>query len=154
MNPDLSGEITLKGMEDYLAVRQKIVVARESFFSALRQHMTSTQQKRNGQTGDILYQDDARVIDNTDWIADPARGYLTIKENLKAGRVFRISLLQMGQMMRLVCGCQKRSWRRTNTRFRAFRRSIRTKCLSRRACILTMCCSIGASTFPISISQR
>lgn len=101
MKPDLSDEITLKGMEDYLAARQKILVAREGFFAALRQHMTTTQQKRNGQTGDVLFQADARVIEEADWISDPARGYLTIKENPKAGRVFRISLLQVGQMMRL-----------------------------------------------------
>jgi hypothetical protein len=101
MNPDLPGEITLKGIEDYLAARQKIVIAREGFFSALRQHMTSTQQKRNGRTGDVLFQDNARMIDDEEWVSDPARGYLTIKENPKVGRVFRISLLQMGQMMRL-----------------------------------------------------
>jgi hypothetical protein len=101
MNPDLSNDIVLKNMDDYLAVRRKILVAREGFFSALRQHVTSTQRERNGQSGDILFQADARAIEDADWVSDPARGYLTIKENQKTGRVFRISLLQMGQIMRL-----------------------------------------------------
>lgn len=101
MNPDLSNEITLKNEDDYLAARQKILAAREGFFAALRQHMALTQQKRNGQTGDVLFQADARVIEEADWVSDAARGYLTIKENPKAGRVFRISLLQMGPILRL-----------------------------------------------------
>jgi hypothetical protein len=101
MNPDLSNEIILKNMDDFLAVRKKIVIAREGFFSALRQHVTSSQRERNGQTGDVLFQADARVIEDADWISDSARGYLTIKENPKVGRVFRISLLQMGPIMRL-----------------------------------------------------
>lgn len=81
-------------MDDYLAKRKEIVAAREVFFLVLRNFLS--QQQANA-----VCQIPARNIADNDWVTDSHYGYLTIKENKDSGRDFRVSILQMGNILRI-----------------------------------------------------
>lgn len=92
---------SLRNLPDYLAARQRIIAAREGFFFALRNHLRPEQRPDAKELSDNLWDSGARQINDADWVANPARGYLTILENLGVGRSFRLSVLQMGHILRV-----------------------------------------------------
>lgn len=91
----------LKNLADYLAARKRIITAREGFFFALRDHLRPEQRPDAKGLADGLWNSAARQIEDADWVTNAARGYLTIRENLASGRSFRLSVLQMGQLLRI-----------------------------------------------------
>lgn len=91
----------LKDLSDYLAARQRIVTAREGFFFALRNHLRPDQRPDAKELSDALWDSPARQIADLDWVVNATRGYLTIRENLTVGRPFRLSVLQMGHVLRV-----------------------------------------------------
>lgn len=91
----------LKDLGDYLAARQRLIRAREGFFFALRTHLNPEQRPDARNLDDDLWNSPARQIGEQDWVTNASRGYLTIRENLGAGRSFRISVLQMGHVLRV-----------------------------------------------------
>lgn len=91
----------IKGLGDFLAARQRIIQAREGFFFALRNYLRPEQRPDARDLQDVLWDSSARQIADGDWVANPTRGYLTIRENLGCGRPFRLSVLQMGRVLRV-----------------------------------------------------
>lgn len=91
----------LKNLSDYLAARQRIMTAREGFFFALRNHLRPEQRPDAKDLSDPLWDSAARLIADPDWVSNASRGYLTIRENTVQGRPFRLSVLQMGHILRI-----------------------------------------------------
>lgn len=96
-----STEILLGSLGDYLKERSRIIAAREGFFHALRTHLRPEQRVDAYILGDRLALSPARQIQDAEWVVNPSRGYITILPNLPAGRVFRLSVLQLGQVLRI-----------------------------------------------------
>ncbi|GBG14391.1 uncharacterized protein NMK_1990 [Novimethylophilus kurashikiensis] len=92
---------SLRKFGDYLSARNFIIEAREGFFFAIRAHLRPDERSDAKNLSDPLWDSPARKIADEDWIANPARGYLTIRENLASGRSFRLSILQMGKVLRV-----------------------------------------------------
>lgn len=91
----------IKDLGDYLAARQRLIRAREGFFFALRSHLLPEQRTDARALDDDLWNSPAREIADQDWVTNAARGYLTIRENLGKGRSFRLSVLQLGRVLRV-----------------------------------------------------
>lgn len=91
----------IKDLGDYLAARQRLIRAREGFFLALRMHLHPDQRLDARDLDDELWNSKAREISDQDWVTNATRGYLTIRENSVAGRPFRVSVLQMGRVLRV-----------------------------------------------------
>lgn len=90
----------IPGLGEYVAARQRIIEAREGFFFAVRNHLRE-QRPDAKDLSDQLWDSAARKIEDADWVTNPSRGYLTIRENLTSGRPFRLSVLQMGHVLRV-----------------------------------------------------
>lgn len=86
---------------DYLSARNFIIAAREGFFFAIRGHLRPDGRQDAQSLADPLWDSAARTIADADWVANASRGYLTIRENPAVGRPFRISVLQMGKVLRV-----------------------------------------------------
>lgn len=99
--PVASFNPNIRQVSDYVEARKRIIAAREGFFFALRNHLRPEMRTDAKGLADGLWNSPARQILDDDWIANPGRGYLTIRENLAAGRSFRISVLQMGRILRV-----------------------------------------------------
>lgn len=86
---------------DFITARHFIVEAREGFFFAIRNHLRPDERADAQILADPLWNSKARTIADDDWVTNPVRGYLTIRENPNVGRPFRISVLQMGKVLRV-----------------------------------------------------
>ncbi len=91
----------LPGFAAYQQAQQQIVAAREGFFFAVKNHLRPELRPDAKALADSLWNSMARNISADEWVTNPARGYLTILENRAAGRVFRLSVLQMGHLLRI-----------------------------------------------------
>lgn len=102
MDPSqLPGEPRLTTMADYLSARRELIAARECFFFALRAYLRPEQRPDAKALGDRLWNAPARRIDDSEWLSNPPRGYLTILENPDAGRGFRLQVVQQGYTLRV-----------------------------------------------------
>lgn len=89
----------LPSIAAYKAARERIVAAREGFFSAVREYLRPESRVNARDLNDALWNSEARNISDEDWVVDAARGQLTIRESFS--RPFRISVLQMGYVLRV-----------------------------------------------------
>lgn len=93
--------IRLTSLQSYLQHRKDLIAAREALFFALRGYLRPEQRPDAAILGDDLSLAEARVINDAEWVANPTRGYLTILENAEKGRIFRVSILQAGNQLRI-----------------------------------------------------
>lgn len=102
MSSEQSGfQPSIRNLSDYLQCRNEIIAARDGFFHALRAYLSPDARPDAKELADGLWDSEARKISEADWVANPSRGYLTIKESPAHGRPFRISVLQMGHILRV-----------------------------------------------------
>lgn len=99
-NP-VSAEPSITNLEDYLAGRKRLIAGREVLFAAARTYLRPSQRPDARQLGDELWNASARVIEDADWVANAARGYLTVLENEASARYFRLCVLQQGNALRV-----------------------------------------------------
>lgn len=93
--------VTISSLEKYLSGRKCLIAAREVLFTAARTYLRPTQRPDAFQLGDEKCNSPARNVSDEEWIANAARGYLTILENADKGRNFRICVLQQGTELRI-----------------------------------------------------
>lgn len=95
------GQTSLNSMADYLVERQSLIAAREGFFQTLRVWLRPEQRIDAEVLGDRTARGVSRTILPSDWIANPARGYVTILESPERNRLFRFSVLQLGMTLKV-----------------------------------------------------
>jgi hypothetical protein len=88
-------------LDHYLTGRKQLIAGREVLFSVARMYMRPGQRPDARLLGDSLADSPAREISEDEWVANAARGYLTILENPGKGRTFRICVLQQGHELRI-----------------------------------------------------
>lgn len=91
----------IAGLAEYLAERKHLIAAREGFFDAIRSYLRPEQRTDARRLGDRLWQTPARVISEDHWVSNPTRGYITILADADRGRMFRICILQQGNVLRI-----------------------------------------------------
>lgn len=92
---------TLTTLQAYLDGRNELIAGREVLFSAVRTYLRPGQHPDAQLLGDPFWDSPARDIAEEEWIANAARGYLTILESPSNGRSFRINVLQQGNALHL-----------------------------------------------------
>ena len=93
--------IEFTSVASYLAARQQLILAREGFSHAVRAYLRPEQRIDAELLGDSLSRAACRTISDDEWVANPARGYITVLESKNKGRVFRLSVLQLGDTLRV-----------------------------------------------------
>lgn len=93
--------IAIPDLSAYLKARSGLLAAREGLFSAVRAYLRPEQRPDAARLGDRLAESKARGISEADWVANAARGYLTVLESPNAGRPFRLRVLQQGNELRV-----------------------------------------------------
>lgn len=93
--------LNLTSVSNYLTERQALIAAREGFFQAIRVHLRPEQRIDADVLGDSHARAKARIITQDEWIANPARGYVTILEAPEKGRNFRFCILQLGNTLKV-----------------------------------------------------
>ena len=78
-----------------------MVNAREGFFEAIELFLQPEQRLDAEQLGDNHAHSAAREIADGAWVRNAARGYLTILAEPAVGRHFRLSVLQLGNLLRI-----------------------------------------------------
>jgi len=98
---ETAGAPRMVSLDAYRAERKQLITAREGFFFAIRAYLRPEQRPDAQALGDRLWRSPARHITDEDWVCNPTRGYVTILENAAAGRLFRLSVLQQGTILRI-----------------------------------------------------
>ncbi|MBU9199782.1 hypothetical protein KTD31_00015 [Burkholderia multivorans] len=96
-----SSEPTLTSLEEYLGGRKDLIAGRETLFAATRMYLRPGQRPDARQLGDELWNSPAREISDEEWVANAARGYVTVLGNESKGRHFRLCVLQQGFELRV-----------------------------------------------------
>lgn len=91
----------LTSMSAYLAERQELIAARESFLQAVRTFLRPEQRIDASQLGDATARAPFRSISDDEWVMNPARGYVTVMPAPHKGRKFKLSVLQLGHTLKV-----------------------------------------------------
>ena len=91
----------ITSLQAYLDGRNTLIEGREVLFSAIRTYLRPGQNPDAHLLGDPLWDSPARDIAEDEWIANAARGYLTIMESPANGRTFRLNVLQQGNALHM-----------------------------------------------------
>ncbi|HDR9103520.1 TPA: hypothetical protein QDB04_000240 [Burkholderia vietnamiensis] len=94
-------EPTLTTLEAYLGGRKHLIAGRETLFAAARMYLRPGQRPDARLLGDDLWNSPAREISDDEWVANAARGYVTVLCNEVKGRHFRLCVLQQGFELRV-----------------------------------------------------
>lgn len=93
--------LQITSMANYLAERQALIGARESLFQAVRTFLRPEQRIDAVQLGDATPRAPYRLISDDEWVMNPARGYAVILPAPHKGRPFKLSVLQLGNTLRV-----------------------------------------------------
>lgn len=96
-----NSSLQLTSLASYLAARQEVIQAREGFFHAVRAYLRPEQRIDAELLGDWTSRASCRTIGDDEWVANPARGYITVLESSAKARFFRLSVLQLGETLRV-----------------------------------------------------
>lgn len=91
---------TLQSASQYLDERAKLIAARDGFFHVLRTYLRPEQRPDAELLGDAIEMA-ARHISDEHFVVNPARGYAVILPEPSAGRAFRLSVLQVGSLLKV-----------------------------------------------------
>lgn len=91
----------ISSLDHYLASRKTLINSRQTLFSATRTYLRPEQRYDAARLGDKLAEHPAWDISEDEWVENPVRGYLVILPNAAKGRLFRINVLQQGNVLTL-----------------------------------------------------
>lgn len=98
---DPADNIQLRTLAGYLEKRKELISAREALFSAIRTYLRPEQRPDAELLGDSLHASKARDVSDAEFVFNAVRGYLTVLEAPAKGRMFRLSVLQQGNELRI-----------------------------------------------------
>lgn len=88
----------LTSLPEYLEARKDIIRSREAFFGALKMYLGAEHRSDAGDLEEPYWNDPARQIKGLDWVLNPTRGYLVLKEDRRS-RPFRLTIDQPGNLL-------------------------------------------------------
>lgn len=85
----------LNSLEKYLEERKQLILCRQAFFLSLKAYLGPEQRPEAGDLNEPLWNSPARQTKPSDWVVNPVRGYLVLRED-RASRPFRLQVEQPG----------------------------------------------------------
>lgn len=93
--------VPLRTLTVYLEKRKDLISAREGLFNAISTYLHPEQRPDATLLGDPLALAKCRDISEAEFVVNAVRGYLVVMEAPSKGRMFRLSVLQQGNELRI-----------------------------------------------------